>query len=77
MASPQCRAGAARDDRRGQGFTPSFAGELFGPGKMLDAATHYIILPDGIGTEVVEAFRWPPREVTMVTKTWSRPSIDL
>jgi len=35
----------------GTGFlTPSFAGELFGPGKMLDAATHYIILPDGIGT---------------------------
>jgi homoserine O-acetyltransferase len=35
----------------GTGFlSASFAGELFGPGKMLDAATHYIILPDGIGT---------------------------
>ena len=28
----------------------SFAGEMFGPGQPLDAATHYIILPDGIGT---------------------------
>ena len=28
----------------------TFAGELFGPGQLLDSATHYIILPDGIGT---------------------------
>ncbi len=28
----------------------SFAGELFGAGQLLDTATHYIILPDGIGT---------------------------
>jgi len=28
---------------------PEFAGELFGPGQPLDAATHYIILPDAIG----------------------------
>ena len=35
----------------GDGFlTPSFAGELFGPGQPLDSATHFIILPDGIGT---------------------------
>lgn len=35
----------------GRGFlAPSFAGELFGPGQPLDTATHYIILPDGIGT---------------------------
>ncbi|HEV2642710.1 MAG TPA: alpha/beta fold hydrolase [Candidatus Elarobacter sp.] len=35
----------------GRGFlTPAFAGELFGPGQLLDSATHYIILPDGIGT---------------------------
>ena len=27
-----------------------FAGELFGPGQPLDTATHYVILPDGIGT---------------------------
>jgi homoserine O-acetyltransferase len=26
-----------------------FAGELFGPGQPLDAATHYIVIPDGIG----------------------------
>ena len=26
-----------------------FAGELFGPGQLLDAAKYYIILPDGIG----------------------------
>jgi homoserine O-acetyltransferase len=34
----------------GAQFTGSnFAGELFGPGQPLDAATHYIILPDDIG----------------------------
>jgi homoserine O-acetyltransferase len=26
-----------------------FAGQLFGPGQLLDAASHYIVLPDGIG----------------------------
>jgi homoserine O-acetyltransferase len=30
-------------------LTPGFAGELFGPGQPLDAAKHYIILPDAIG----------------------------
>jgi homoserine O-acetyltransferase len=30
-------------------LTPAFAGELFGPGQPLDAARHYIILPDSIG----------------------------
>lgn len=30
-------------------LTPAFAGELFGPGQPLDAAKHYIILPDAIG----------------------------
>jgi homoserine O-acetyltransferase len=35
----------------GSGFLGAgFAGQLFGPGQLLDAATHYIILPDGIGT---------------------------
>src|SRR5215212_1988036 len=35
----------------GQGFlSPAFAGELFGPGQPLDTATHFVILPDGIGT---------------------------
>jgi homoserine O-acetyltransferase len=29
---------------------PAFAGELFGPGQLLDTAAHYVILPDGIGT---------------------------
>ncbi|MEZ4416322.1 MAG: alpha/beta fold hydrolase [Gemmatimonadota bacterium] len=34
----------------GGGFlSPRFAGELFGPGKLLDAAEYYIVLPDGIG----------------------------
>jgi len=34
----------------GAGFLSSnFGGVLFGPGQLLDAATHYIILPDGIG----------------------------
>ncbi len=28
---------------------PDFAGELFGPGQALDAARHFIILPDAIG----------------------------
>ncbi|MFD1623478.1 alpha/beta fold hydrolase [Azospirillum griseum] len=30
-------------------LTPAFAGELFGPGQPLDAATHRIILPDALG----------------------------
>ena len=35
----------------GRGFlTRTFAGELFGPGQLLDSAKHFIILPDGIGT---------------------------
>src|SRR4051812_37348491 len=35
----------------GRGFlSPTFAGELFGPGELLDSATHFIILPDAIGT---------------------------
>jgi homoserine O-acetyltransferase len=32
-----------------QWLTPEFADEMFGPGKPLDAGTHYIIIPDGIG----------------------------
>jgi len=31
-------------------LTPAFAGELFGPGQVLDASRYYIILPDAIGT---------------------------
>lgn len=31
-------------------LSPNFAGVLFGPGELLDTATHYVILPDGIGT---------------------------
>src|SRR5215472_15200403 len=27
----------------------NFGGQLFGPGQPLDAATHFLILPDGIG----------------------------
>jgi homoserine O-acetyltransferase/O-succinyltransferase len=30
-------------------LTPEFAGELFGPGGVLDAAKYFIILPDAIG----------------------------
>jgi homoserine O-acetyltransferase len=34
----------------GAGFlSPTFAGVLFGPGELLDSATHFIVLPDGIG----------------------------
>jgi homoserine O-acetyltransferase len=32
-----------------QFLSANFAGELFGPGQLLDAATHYIVIPDGIG----------------------------
>ena len=32
-----------------QFVSPQFAGVLFGPGQLLDAARYYIILPDGIG----------------------------
>ena len=35
----------------GRGFlTVTFAGVLFGPDQLLDSTTHFIILPDGIGT---------------------------
>jgi homoserine O-acetyltransferase/O-succinyltransferase len=30
-------------------LSQGFAGELFGPGKLLDTARYYVILPDGIG----------------------------
>src|SRR6201996_1307662 len=30
-------------------LTPTFAGELFGPGQPLDASRYYIIIPDGLG----------------------------
>jgi homoserine O-acetyltransferase len=32
-----------------QFLSANFAGELFGPGQLLDAATHYIVIPDGVG----------------------------
>jgi homoserine O-acetyltransferase len=32
-----------------QFLQPQFAGELFGPGQLLDTARYFIILPDGIG----------------------------
>jgi homoserine O-acetyltransferase len=32
-----------------QFIRPEFSGALFGPGQALDAATHFIVLPDGIG----------------------------
>ena len=32
-----------------QFLQPIFAGELFGPGQLLDASRYFIILPDGIG----------------------------
>jgi homoserine O-acetyltransferase len=35
----------------GSGFMGrGFGGQLFGPGQLLDTSTHFIILPDGIGT---------------------------
>jgi homoserine O-acetyltransferase len=34
----------------GNFLTEPFAGHLFGAGQLLDAASHYIVLPDGIGT---------------------------
>jgi homoserine O-acetyltransferase/O-succinyltransferase len=34
----------------GAGFlSPTFAGELFGAGQLLDAAKYFVVLPDGIG----------------------------
>src|SRR5438046_3403767 len=32
-----------------QFLTPIFAGELFGPGQLLDATRYFIVLPDGVG----------------------------
>src|SRR5262252_1402322 len=31
-------------------LSPTFAGELFGPGQPLDASRYFVILPDAIGT---------------------------
>jgi homoserine O-acetyltransferase/O-succinyltransferase len=31
-------------------LTPTFAGELFGPGQPLDASRYFVILPDAVGT---------------------------
>ena len=34
----------------GRGFlSPNFAGELFGPDKLLDTARYFVVLPDDIG----------------------------
>lgn len=34
----------------GRGFlSPTYAGNLFGPGQLLDSSTYFIVLPDGIG----------------------------
>jgi homoserine O-acetyltransferase len=34
----------------GRGFlSPNFSGELFGPGKLLDTARYFVVLPDDIG----------------------------
>src|SRR5271167_308491 len=30
-------------------LSKNFAGELFGPGQLLDARTHFIVLPDNLG----------------------------
>ena len=30
-------------------LSPTYAGELFGPGKLLDTARYFVVLPDGIG----------------------------
>lgn len=30
-------------------MSPTYAGELFGPGKLLDSSKYFIVLPDGIG----------------------------
>lgn len=47
------RATGARPPRhrrlRARHADPAFAGELFGPGQPLDAARHFIILPDALG----------------------------
>jgi homoserine O-acetyltransferase/O-succinyltransferase len=32
-----------------QFYAPQFAGELFGPGQLLDTTRYFIVLPDGIG----------------------------
>ena len=48
----------------GQFTGASFAGELFGPGQLLDAAKYFIILPDDIGHgKLQQAERRTPREV--------------
>ena len=61
----------------GRGFlSPTYAGELFGPGKLLDTARYYIILPDGIGhggrRSRVTAFARSSPSTRMTT--WCAPS---
>ena len=47
---PRCRVDPARDGRNGPQFlSKNFADVLFDPGQLLDARTHSLILPDGIG----------------------------
>jgi len=38
-------------------LTPTFAGELFGPGQPLDAAKYYIIIPDASPRQILETVR--------------------
>jgi homoserine O-acetyltransferase len=63
----------------GGGFmSDQFAGALFRPGQLLDAAKFFIIFPDGIGhgqssgrvTDYARGFR------IMATTIWSRHTID-
>jgi len=57
-------------------LTPTFAGELFGPGQALDASKYYIILPDSVGhgksSKPSDGLKtaFP----NMITRTWSMRS---
>ena len=59
-------------------LSPAFAGELFGPGQLLDAATHFIILPDSIGAggsmKPSDGLRAHLARST-TTPTWCKPNI--
>ena len=50
-----------------QFLQPIFAGELFGPGQILDTARYFIILPDGIGHgKSIETQRRAPRAFSAI-----------
>jgi homoserine O-acetyltransferase/O-succinyltransferase len=58
-------------------LSPTFAGELFGPGQPLDASRYFIILPDSIGhgKSAKPSDGCAQSSRFTITTTWSSPNI--